>query len=55
MARSTLLTATPLFTREHPDAALADGPGAESVERLLRAADHDVRSLLDEGGAGTAR
>lgn len=49
-AEATQFTVTPVFAREHPDAPLAwTGQLPARLGRLLRAADEDIRALLDDG------
>jgi pilus assembly protein CpaF len=51
---ATQFTVTPIFTRDHPGAALAwTGQLPVRLGRLLRAADQDVGTLFDRAGTRT--
>jgi pilus assembly protein CpaF len=55
-AEATQFTVTPLFTREHPDGPLAwTGQVPVRLDRLLRAADQDVRHILEGAESETHR
>ncbi len=52
-AEATQFTVTRLFGREHPAAPLTwTGQVPTRLDRLLRAADQDLRAILGDGAVG---